>query len=182
MATTLPRIVGVAGYAKSGKSTVADYLIAEHGFKRFKFADGLKDMLRVVGMSDEQIEGGLKETPSAILCGHTPREAMQSLGTEWGRKCVGEDLWVNLWANRVQQHLEAHQAHRVVVDDVRFPNELARVLQMGGRVLRIERAGIAPTNGHSSETAIDDAPGMIRLTNGHTIEALTRRAVLVLGG
>jgi hypothetical protein len=176
----LPRIVGVAGYAKSGKSTVADYLIRDGGFRRLKFADGLKDMLRAMGLDEAQIEGDQKETPADILCGKTPRQAMQSLGTEWGRKCMGDDLWVNLWQERVRRWLALHPMNRVVVDDVRFPNELQRVLKMGGTVLRIDRPGVAPTNSHASETAIDDAPGMIHLVNDGGIEELQAEAVRVL--
>lgn len=179
-APQFPRIVGVSGYAKSGKSTVAEFLIAEHGFKRFKFADILKDMLRAVGLTDAHIEGDLKEVPTDALCGKTPRQAMQSLGTEWGRKCMGDDLWVNLWEQRVMEYLAGSADALVVVDDVRFPNELQRVLRLGGVVLRIERPGIAPTNSHPSETAIDDAPGMVWMTNDGSIEELQRQAMVAL--
>jgi hypothetical protein len=175
-----PRIVGVSGYAQSGKSTVAEFLIDEHGFKRFKFADILKDMLRAVGLTEAQIEGDQKEVPVDALCGKTPRQAMQSLGTEWGRKVMGDDLWVNLWADRVTQYLAGSADARVVVDDVRFPNELHRVLFMRGTVLRIERPGVGATNGHVSETAIDNAPGMIRLLNDGTIDELRTRALVAL--
>jgi len=176
----LPRIVGVAGYAKSGKSTVADFLIGDHGFKRFKFADVLKDMLRAVGLTEAQVEGDQKEVAVDALCGHTPREAMQTLGTEWGRKMMGDDLWVNLWQDRVQHWLTLHPMNRVIVDDVRFPNELQRVLDLGGTVLRIDRPGVKPTNGHSSETAIDGAAGMIVVVNNGDIHGLHRKAISAL--
>jgi len=180
MQLELPRIVGVSGYAKSGKSTIADFLIAEHGFRRFKFADVLKDMLRAVGLTEAQIEGDQKEMPVEALCGKTPRQAMQTLGTEWGRKVMGEELWVNLWEKRVQEYLATEPAGRVIVDDVRFPNELHRVLHLRGIVLRVDRAGVGATNGHASETAIDNAPGMIRILNDGTIEELHQRALVVL--
>lgn len=175
-----PRIVGVSGYAQSGKSTVAEFLIAEHGFKRFKFADILKDMLRAVGLTEAQIEGDLKEVATDALCGKTPRQAMQSLGTEWGRKFMGEDLWVNLWERRVINYLAGSADALVVVDDVRFPNELQRVLRLGGSVLRIERPGVAPTNSHPSETAIDNSPGMIWLTNDGSIGGLQQKTLMAL--
>jgi len=176
----LPRIVGVSGYARSGKSTVADFLIAEHNYKRFKFADVLKDMLRAVGLTEAQIEGDEKESPVYALCGKTPRFAMQTIGTEWGRKIMGDDLWVNLWQQRVQHWMDLHPMNRVVVDDVRFPNELQRVLDLGGTVLRIDRPGVQPTNSHSSETAIDDAPGMVRLVNGGSVSDLKIKTVATL--
>ena len=35
-------IIGVTGFIGSGKDTIADYLVTEHGFKRLSFAGSLK--------------------------------------------------------------------------------------------------------------------------------------------
>jgi len=140
--TYLPPIIALSGAAGSGKSTVAGFLATRFGYCRSKFAKPLKDMCRALGMDDAMIEGGLKEVPQDLLGGQTPRHAMQTLGTQWGRDCMGEDFWVDMWAASVKG--------RAVVDDCRFPNEAARVRQMGGMVLRlVGRGGIA--GGHQSE-------------------------------
>ena len=90
------------------------------------------------------IEGDLKEVPSAWLNGKTPRQFMQLLGTEFGRKLIGDDFWVSLWSN------EAQYERRVVVDDCRFPNEAMAVRRLGGEVWRLTgRGGIA--GNHESE-------------------------------
>lgn len=39
------KIIALSAWKQSGKDTVADYLIKEHGFIRFGFADVLKDMV-----------------------------------------------------------------------------------------------------------------------------------------
>jgi hypothetical protein len=147
----ITNIIGIAGYAGSGKSTVAELLIREHGFERLKFADGLKDMLRALGLSDGWIEGDLKETPSPLFLGHTPRHAMQTLGTEWGRQCIGEDFWVNYWTMRVKGRLASSMTSKIVVDDVRYPNELAAVQRFSGRLWWVSRPGVRPSSMHSSE-------------------------------
>ena len=140
----LPRLIALTGLAGSGKSTAADYLIAVHGFTRVRFAAPLKAMIAAIGLDERHIEGELKQTPMEELCDHTPRYAMQTLGTEWGRKCMGDDFWVNLWRADACRH------SRVVVDDCRFPNEAAAVRKLGGEVWRIEgRGGIA--GNHASE-------------------------------
>ena len=87
------RLIAFCGYMGSGKSFAADYLIEKYGYTRVKFAGPLKDMLHTMGLTEEEIEGGDKDKPSDLLCGRTPRWAMQSLGTEWGRECIGENLW-----------------------------------------------------------------------------------------
>ncbi len=148
MNDNLARVIGISGPAGSGKSTAADLLIERHGYVRVKFAAPLKAMCRAIGMTDDQIEGSLKETPSRLLQGRTPRYVMQTLGTEWGRKLVGENLWIDLWTESVNACLD--QGGRVVCDDVRFANEALAVLKLGGIVYRLQgRGGIS--GAHDSE-------------------------------
>lgn len=140
----LPPIIALSGPAGSGKSTVSDFLATQYGYTRSKFAKPLKDMCRAIGMTEAMIEGDQKETPVRWLCGKTPRHAMQTLGTEWGRDSLGEDFWVGLWERSVLGR------PLTVVDDCRFANEAAAVRRMGGRVIRLTgRGGIA--GGHVSE-------------------------------
>ena len=144
----LPRVVALTGAAGSGKSTAADYLILRHDYERVKFAGPLKAAMAAMGFSQEQIEGRLKETPCAWLSFKTPRHAMQTLGTEWGRNCIGEDFWAELWVHHANNTLAAGK--RVVVDDLRFPNEAEAVRSLGGVIIKLEgRGGIA--GGHESE-------------------------------
>lgn len=143
-----PRLVALTGAAGSGKSTATKFLVERHGYTLVKFAGPLKDMLRAIGLSEDQIEGGLKEEPCFWLQDRTPRYAMQTLGTEWGRNCMGDGFWVELWARRVNQITAG--GNRVVVDDCRFPNEAAAVRELCGMIIKLEgRGGIA--GAHASE-------------------------------
>ncbi|MBP2232561.1 hypothetical protein J2847_005890 [Azospirillum agricola] len=128
-------VLGLSGLAGSGKSTVANRLVERWGFRREKFSGPLKDMMRGLGLTEREIEGDRKEQPCDLLCGATPRWAMQALGTEWGRVQIHPDLWVSAWAKRAGQGL-------VVADDVRFVNECSAVRALGGFVIRVERPGI----------------------------------------
>lgn len=145
------QIIALTGLAGSGKSTAADYLIERHGFVRVKFAGPLKAMLKGLGLSDDHIEGKLKELPSPLLAGRTPRYAMQTLGTEWGRDLMASGLWTGLWAATVGDVLD--HGGRVVSDDCRFLNEGAAVAAAGGVVVRIACpwAGLATGGAHASE-------------------------------
>jgi len=170
----LPRVVALTGPAGSGKSTAADYLIRQHGYERVKFAGPLKDMMRAIGLDEDDIEGSDKELSNSLLCDKTPRHAMQTLGTEWGRKCIGEDFWVRLWLHRVAT------AKRVVVDDLRFPNEAAAVRSLGGVIIKLEgRGGIAGAHASEAGCGTHDAVvvndgGMVDLYAG--VEEAIRRA------
>ncbi|WP_174875205.1 deoxynucleotide monophosphate kinase [Vogesella oryzae] len=148
----LPKIVVLAGVAGSGKSTIAAELV-KHGYQVVKFAGLLKDMIRALGLTDAEIEGDLKEKPCALLGGQTPRHAMQTLGTEWGRELIARDIWVNAWRRKVEAVLAS--GGRVVVDDCRFPNELNAALALGGVAVRLVRDG-AGTVAHASESGLDE--------------------------
>ncbi len=146
---SLPPIIGLCGLAKSGKTTLADYLVKEFGYKRIKFADPLKDMLRALGLTYQEIEGDRKEDCCKLLGNKSPRFAMQSLGTEWGRQMISPTIWVDIWEHRVSEARKTKTP--VVVDDCRFQNELDTLKRLGGVSLTIVRSGNTPVNDHVSE-------------------------------
>lgn len=141
---SFPRVVALTGLIGSGKTTAAKTLIAEFGYERVRFAEPLKTMLKSIGLGHDHVDGDKKEAPHPLLCHRTPRHAMQTLGTEWGRNCIGPDFWVQAWLKAIEGK------ERVVVDDCRFPNEGAAVRMLGGKVWRIERPGMALQD-HASE-------------------------------
>lgn len=148
LAPATPRtIIAFTGLAGSGKSTAAAHLVNRYGYTRVRFAGPLKAMLAALGCTPDEIDGHLKETPCDLLCGKTPRQAMQWLGTEFGRDMIGPDLWIRAWKAAL-----ARTSGPVVVDDCRFPNEAAAIRAAGGVMIRIERPGAgAGAAGHSSE-------------------------------
>lgn len=151
-----PPVIALTGVAGSGKSTAADYLIRHHGYVRVKFAKPLKDMMRAIGFGEEDIEGSCKELSNSLLCDKTPRHAMQTLGCQWGRDCIGEDFWVNLWKDSAQRIIL--HGGRVVTDDCRFPNEASTIRKMGGVIYKLEgRGGIAGTHASEAGCGIADA-------------------------
>jgi hypothetical protein len=169
----LPQVIALVGNAGAGKSTVADYMISAYGYHRVKFAGPLKNMLRAIGLDNEEIEGSKKEQPCDLLCGKTPRHAMVTLGTEWGRDLIGQDFWTGLWEEEVCAHLNS--GLRVVVDDCRFPNELAAVKRRGGVAWRIVRPSHEGSSlpGHRSEGALSEFYGDMRaIANSGWVEDL----------
>lgn len=159
-------ILAITGYAGSGKSTAAEYLVQHHGYVRFKFASPLKDMLRAFGLTEQEIEGDLKEKPCRLLMGKTPRQAMIALGTEWGRNLIDPALWTSHLIHRVNES----GADRVVIDDCRFLNEAAAIAQLGGRVVRVYRTECRSS--HASETEMDKIAIHYSIDNRETIRRL----------
>jgi hypothetical protein len=152
----MPKIIALCGFKQSGKTTVSNHLVKVYGFYCLPFASVLKEMLSVLGLTHEQIYGDRKEVPCDLLGGKTPRGAMQSLGTEWGRDCIDADLWVRAWRNKLK---ELPMNGWVVVDDLRFPNEAEAIIQEGGKIFLICRDSVRPEGDlHPSEAFAEKLP------------------------
>jgi hypothetical protein len=166
-------IIGLSGRIGCGKSTVAEHLAAAHGYHRHRMAGPLKAMMRCLGLEDRHIEGDLKEVPCDVLGGATPRHAMQTIGTEWGRDTIHPDLWARAWTATLPD------AGDVVCEDVRFQNEADAIREAGGFVLRIER-GIAPGSAHTSENSLPEPDYTI--ANDADVPALLGKVEQIIAG
>lgn len=144
-------LIAFCGKSGVGKSTAALHLVEKYGFHRVRLAGPLKAMMRALGLSDAEIEGDMKESPCDLLGGRSPRFAMQTIGTEWGREFICPDLWVNAWGQTADALLR--KGERVVVDDCRFMNEAQAIWTRGGKLVMIERPNAALPNvgDHESE-------------------------------
>ena len=163
-------VIAITGLAGAGKTTAAMHLVNAHGFERVRFAGSLKAMLVALGLTAEEIDGARKEVPCELLCGKTPRHAMQTIGTEWGRDLIGEDLWIRAWRTAVNRTLPGSC---IVVDACRFPNEADAVRAISGHIVRVERAGAgAWAAGHASEQHVLSADRII--VNDGPIDRLFR--------
>lgn len=169
-------IVGLAGRAHSGKSSAASALQGMNfaTIHVFSFAAPLKRMLLALGLTEAQLYGSVadKTTPSDLLCGKTPREAMITLGTEWGREMIGPNLWVNALKHRVGNS----SASLIIIDDVRFQSEVQAIRELGGLVLGIHRPGLASVApGHISESLDFEANGIPVAINDGTLADLNAK-------
>jgi len=179
-------IVGLAGRAGSGKSTVARHLASAHGFTEDAFAAPIKDAAAAVFCWDRAaLDGNTAEDRAwrervdrwwaarlNVPC-LTPRWAMQHVGTELFRDGFHSDIWIASMQNR----LNNATVSRLVVADVRFENEATALREAGGVVVRIVRPGLA-AGAHASET--QDVPCDVEVTNDGTVEELCERVVAAL--
>jgi dephospho-CoA kinase len=145
-------LIGIAGKAGSGKSTVAGFLVSQYGFQRLSFAEPLKEMLLKAGICSRD---ELYVKKSAFS-----RWIMQKVGTDIFRNQIDPDFWVKKMAEKLNS-LD-NDSSKVVIDDVRFLNEASLVKQHGGVIVKIERAlyscfqsDIVGNNQHVSETEME---------------------------
>ena len=173
-------LIGIAGPAQSGKSTLAGEFrrIVEFRGGRYAehpFAGPLKRMLQAIGVDVSDLS---KNAPVPFLDGRiTPRVMMQTLGTEWGRSLF-PDLWLRVWEHEIDTN-----AHTVVVPDVRFDNEADLIRSLGGVIAHVVRkptAEMLAVPDHASEAGITRVKGDIIFRNDRGIEKMARFAASIL--
>ncbi len=137
-----------------------------------------------------------KDSPRCLVY-LTPRFALQSLGTEWGRGCY-LNTWVD-YALRVAAQIDSkrygymttkglYQLHNygnpvsgTAIPDVRFANEIQAIRAARGKLIRVRRplAGLAGSAGlHASETeqeSIPDSDFDVIVINDSSLENLYER-------
>lgn len=156
-------IIGLAGYARSGKDSAADTL-ESIGFRRIAFADKLREFVYAlnprVTYPDTNVTRPLKDIIDTYGWANYKetkwadgvREQLQFIGTDCVRNILGHDTWVNATFNAIDFSKD------YVITDVRFPNEAEGIREKGGLVYRVLREGVGPANSHYSEVALDDFP------------------------
>jgi hypothetical protein len=83
----------------------------------------------------------------------TVRRILQWWGTEY-RRAQDPDYWTKAWERKVSAY--DLQRINILVDDVRFINELTMLRGLGARIVKIDRPGFAAGGNHASETSLDD--------------------------
>jgi hypothetical protein len=185
MSTKPLRLIGLTGLAGTGKDTVREMLERDHGFTGLAFADPIRQMIRTLlaenGFDPEYMDDrALKELPIPAL-GVSYRNLAQTLGTEWGRKCMGRRFWLQIaHAFIIEQRRQG--GREFVVSDVRFANEAEWIKEAGGEVWRIERRAAAPVRDHESERHVVAIEADRVIVNNGTVEDLWCQVSALVGG
>lgn len=201
-----PLVIGLIGRPGSGKDSCAAAL-APLGFHSVAFADALRVEVAKSWRVDLRMitDRAIKEVPLPALaigmCGEpqfvhwamrtrhclqaprSPRWVLQRWGSDFRRE-QHPDYWVCIvrrWAGRQI----GVGLHRVVITDVRLPNEADLVRDLGGRLVRVHRPDLPPmaadTAGHSSE-AHDALVADAVIHNDASLDALQGEVQRVVGG
>jgi len=141
-------LIGLGGFAGSGKDAAADILCDQFGFRRTSFAAALKDEIQVA-LAAKLIPEGLSQVgqEAFLTClaldqldpfvkPTTPemRLLLQQWGTEFRRAQS-----VNYWVRKVRNAWYALGRPNTVVTDVRFYNEVDWVKSESGITAVVQR-------------------------------------------
>ncbi|AKA60281.1 putative deoxynucleotide monophosphate kinase [Verrucomicrobia phage P8625] len=146
------QIIALTGAKGVGKTSIATEIESRDWPDRciLSFADPLRRMLAQLIPMPLMTDPTQKEQPLEWMGGKSPRQLLQSLGTDWGRDMVSETIWIDAMRRMIADQTFG----TIIIDDCRFENEAQMVRDMGGIVIGLEREGVNYTGEHVSENPI----------------------------
>lgn len=134
-------ILGLAGFARVGKDTVADAI----GWPKVSFAAALKEDIRP-----------LMERHGLDINKREDKETFRPVLVEYGRtvRKVNPTYWIERAREQVMALVKEGKSN-IVIPDVRYPNEADWITANGGHVFYLDRQGVTPAN--------DEEEGSLRL-------------------
>jgi hypothetical protein len=176
-------IIGITGYKRSGKDTLADIFVDEitPKIKRIALADAMKEFTsELLGIDLEFVEN-LKAAEDVRLLSWdnspaTMRTFLQNLGQGVKELTQDELIWCRILARQIEE------GEGYVIPDIRFPFEAAffkKFAEISGIpfvMIRVVRPELDTDDTHISETSISQVKDDFVIVNDGTIEDLRKKA------
>lgn len=151
------------------------------GFKVYGLADPIYAMVKAgFGIDGKAIDWSSREKKNAPIewlsdDEHTItlRWLLETLGTEWGRNQILDDLWLRLADKFIRESPTG-----VIIKDIRFPNEQSWLDRIGGKLVYIMRPTYTngdATKGHASNIPLEIRQQDIVLMNDGSLEQLNEK-------
>jgi len=147
-------ILAFAGPKGVGKTSLAVTLKSLVGRGEIlSFADPIKNMVEKMGIDRSIIDDPKLKNEKLDWLDKSPREILQTLGTDWGREMIDENIWIKIAENSIKQS----DSDLIIFDDCRFQNEVDMIKDNGGHVVELYRPGFDEYTGeHKSELGISN--------------------------
>ncbi len=142
------KVLGICGFARSGKDSFADFLVKlfPNKFSRSSLAYELKKDLDPFLLSKLGISAFTENTKE--------KEIIRPLLISWGTDVIRNNFSKNYWIDKIKEKvLENSKSNFItIIPDVRFVNEIEWI-KMNGKSIYIERDDCFPVGLIENETA-----------------------------
>lgn len=181
-------IIGITGLKRSGKDTIADFLVSDFGFEKYSFATPLKKAVcEIFGWDFNTVEKNENKEKIDPNFGISYRQACQDLGTEWGQLGLSERFpefkmitGRNLWVKRFIAHYNKNKLKNIVIPDIRFPHEEKAIKDLDGKIIKVIRPQIKNNDIHESEKHIGSIIADYNIINNKEIFHLKKKIISIL--
>lgn len=177
----MPLLIALSGRAESGKSTVADYLERQYGYKIVALGNIIREQFtgwrpsRKKGVTPPNVMHvweDIQRRPNLLYSKPTDSDLRMAL-QYFSDEMVLADR--RHWIKALAKEIKIDDPVRVVLSSIRLPQEFDFVRANRGHVWRVIRSG-HKTEGawkkHPTETSLDGAPFNAYVANNSKIEDL----------
>lgn len=158
-------IVGLHGFAGTGKVDTATVLARDHGFDRYSLATPIRDSLMAMNpligqrvfLRDQVEQSGWDYVKNHPVYSSQVRRLMVTFGASI-KSQFGQDLLIEHLRQRLAENhgVMIPASARIVISDVRLPDEAEFVRSLGGQVVRLEVPGVGPGSSDPTERPLPD--------------------------
>lgn len=159
---SLPLLIGLAGPAGCGKSTVGGVIASRDGWERVSFAGPIKDSVCAgLDLTPAELDARKRTDPSI-------RRWMRVMG-DHGRlmSALGYVAHAAVRTRRARD-----RGRCVVIDDVRMVFEAKAIRGSGGIVVHVHRDGVEFSRDHDTERGVAGHSSDLHLENSGSIYAM----------
>ncbi len=138
------KIILLNGAPRSGKDTLANYLVSQGLAKEhLKYANGVREVANVIYPTIDWYNDEIKDEPQAELSFKTPRQVLIGVGMGM-RENVCKNVWVDAIINKIDVS-NYNYDETIVISDCGFQNEVDLMVNRYGAnnviLLQIYRDG-----------------------------------------
>jgi hypothetical protein len=150
-------LIGIIGLKRSGKDTLANYLIQNYNFEKISAADPIKDISRILFPHwDESIIETNKKDEVEPITGIIPRELFKWIGTDIFQYSIYDkfpqlkeyipprNIWVNIMEQKYKEITK--KGKNVIVPDIRFVHEAEFIVRNQGKLIYLDKFNINKTD------------------------------------
>lgn len=169
------QIIAICGLKRSGKDTIADYLVSNYGYTKIKLADPIKHVVKhLFGFTSDQVGETDEKDIIDQKWNITPRQAMQFFGTEMMQYKIQEllpNIGRKFWINSLLSNIEDNKKY--VISDLRFLHEYTELLKHDAYIIKVIRPmKSTQIDTHCSEEEYERIPENLLLNNDAEIDQL----------
>ena len=144
-------LIGIVGLERTGKDTVANYLVKNHNFLKYNLAQPIKEIGKIMFNWDINEMETNKKDEIDTNTGIIPRDFYKWFGTqicqfeiykhfpELKDKIPERHMWSHIMKNFVLEKRNKNINANIIIPDIRFLHEMSVLKELGGHLIYLDR-------------------------------------------